>query len=371
VVDNTALVESADTAQPAGRLETAGKAVTQGIDKILKPLKQVAGVSTAPAGAIVSAHFQPIHRLMAGAPGSAPIDPILAKMGQIEQQLKALGPEVGQGDALEALRNPAISELFKALQDEAAPLPPAIRNVVGQVGQKARDTVMSEGAGNLEKRYRQDVLQDCNKVVSGRYPFAASQNEVPLTDFGRLFGFDGVFDAFFKTNMEPFVDTSEDSWQWRPGSPSSSRSILDRFEAAARIRDHFFRPGSQTPALHFTVTLMDLDAAATRFILEIDGQRFDVGHNPPRKTPAAWPASSTGEALATFEDRSGAWPTLRYPGAWGWFRMIDEAQPQRESEMRVVLGFQNSGHKARVAVEAVSISNPFTTTVWKRFNCGS
>ena len=106
----TALVETADTAAPASRLESAGKTVTEGLGKILKPLKEAAGVSAAPAGAIVSAHFQPVHRLMAGAPGAAPIDPILAKMGQIELQFKALGPEVGGGDPLEALSNPALRD---------------------------------------------------------------------------------------------------------------------------------------------------------------------------------------------------------------------------------------------------------------------
>ena len=34
-------------------------------------------------------------------------------------------------------------------------------------------------------------------------------------------------------------------------------------------------------------------------------------------------------------------------GAWGWFRLIDDAQPQRESDLRMALGFQTSGHQAR------------------------
>jgi type VI secretion system protein ImpL len=193
---------------------------------------------------------------------------------------------------------------------------------------------------------------------------------VPLADFGRLFGYDGVFDAFFKDNMEKLVDSSESPWTWRQGGVKPP-GMLARFEMARRVRETFFRPGTQSPALRFTVTLTDLDPSATRFILEIDGQRFDVGHSAPRKNAVAWPGSSTGEAIATFEDRSGAWPSLKFDSPWAWFRLIDAGQPQRESDLRAALTFQNSGHQVRVIVEAVTIHNPFTTRDWQHFSCGS
>ena len=145
-----------------------------------------------------------------------------------------------------------------------------------------------------QNRYAQQVLRDCNEVVLGRYPFASSTTDVPLADFGRMFGYDGVFDTFFKANLETLVDTSESPWTWRPGAVSSSRGMLARFEAARRVRDTFFRAGSQTPALRFTVTMTDLDPGATRFVLEIDGQRFDVAHGAPRKNLGGWPGQSTG-----------------------------------------------------------------------------
>ena len=42
--------------------------------------------------------------------------------------------------------------------------------------------------------------------------------------------------------------------------------------SAQQIRESFFRPGSQLPELHFTLTPVSLDAASTRFVLEVDGQ---------------------------------------------------------------------------------------------------
>jgi type VI secretion system protein ImpL len=123
--------------------------------------------------------------------------------------------------------------------------------------------------------------------------------------------------------------------------------------------------------LRFTVALSDLDGAATRFILQIDGQRFDVAHEAPRRNAVTWPASDPGEAISTFEDRAGAWPSQKFSGPWALFRLLETATPQRESDLRVGLTFQHSGHQVRGVVEATTILNPFTSRDWQRFSCGS
>jgi len=371
VADNTTFVEPAAAPPAAGTLASAGKSVTDKLGPILGSIKDVAGVPRTPAGATITAHFQPIHRLVAGAPGSAPIDAVLAKIGQIEQQLKALGPELGGGSALEALTNPSLQDLLRSLNDDAATLPPAVKDVVAKIAENAKGRVTVSAGNDLENRYRHEVLPDCNQVVTGRYPFASGTNEVPLADFGRLFGSGGVFDTFFKANMENLVDFEQSQWAWKPGAVTSSQSLLDRFQAASRLRDTFFRAGSQLPSLRFNVALTDLDGAATRFILQIDGQRFDVAHEAPHRTAVTWPASDPGEAISTFEDRAGAWPSQKFSGPWALFRLLETAMPQRESDLRVGLTFQHSGHQVRGVIEATTILNPFTSRDWQRFSCGS
>jgi type VI secretion system protein ImpL len=371
VADNTTFIEPAPAPPAAGTISSAGKTVTDKLGSILGPIKDAAGIPRTPAGASITAHFQPIHRLVAGAPGSAPIDGVLAKIGQIEQQLKSLGPEVGGGSALDALRSQSLRDVVRSLQDDAATLPPVVREVVSKIGSNAGDTVAVVASDLLEKQYRQDVLTVCNQIVTGRYPFAEGTNEVPLADFGRLFGNGGVFDTFFKANMEDLVDAEQAQWTWKPGAVTSSRSMLERFQAASRLRDTFFRAGAQVPSLRFNVTLSDLDGAATRFILQIDGQRFDVAHEAPRRTAVTWPASDPGEAISTFEDRAGAWPSQKFSGPWALFRLLETTMPQRESDLRVGLTFQHNGHQVRGVLEATTILNPFTSRDWQRFSCGS
>jgi type VI secretion system protein ImpL len=191
---------------------------------------------------------------------------------------------------------------------------------------------------------------------------------VPLSDFGHLFAYGGVYDAFFSDHLAPLVDSSQSPWTWRQGSGSPSQGMLAQFEGAKRVREAFFRPGSQTPQAPFTVTIGDLDAGARRFVIQIDGQVFDNLHG---KQPGSWPGQGPGLSDATFEDLSGPWPPQRFEGQWAWFRLIEAAQPQREGDLRAVLAFQRGNHHARVTVEAGSVNNPFAKRDWQGFSCGS
>src|SRR5262249_3959122 len=158
--------------------------------------------------------------------------------------------------------------------------------------------------------------------------------DVPLSDFGRLFGYDGIFDTFFKANLRPLVDTSQRPWTWRPGAVHSAQGILDQFEAAQRIREIFFRPDAAVPSARFNLTLADIDQGTNRFVLEIDGVYFDYRRGPKRVVPAAWPGPTPGTAVATFEDRSGPRQGPSFRGPWAWFRLMDAVTAQRDSDTR-------------------------------------
>jgi len=108
----------------------------------------------------------------------------------------------------------------------------------------------------------------------------------------------GVFDNFFKEHLQALVDTSRTPWSWREGASGSlgvSTGILRQFEQAQRIRDTYFRPGGQLPEVHFNVTATALDAAASRSLLEIDGQMSstDTDRNVPNRG-VAWTFAGRG-----------------------------------------------------------------------------
>ncbi len=320
-------------------------------------------------GAVVTARFQHIHRLFEGEPGNAPIDALQSRLRDLEQQYRALGSQVGGGDVVKAANDPAVRQARQAVEQEAVVLPAVIQALIFPVVRRADVNLANDAAATLVARYRQQVLSECQQLVSGRYPFTRdSATDVPLSDFGRLFGSGGVFEGFFDAELAPMVDTSTRPWRWRPGAVSSSREMLARFEAAYAIRETFFG-SSREPALSFSVTITDVDQDATRFVLRVDGQDFERRRE---RLAGTWPGPTQGVAEAAFQDRTNIPSGPRFEGPWALFRLIDYAEPQHESQTRTTLTFRGrQNREARAAIEADSLRNPFVRQAWRDFRCGS
>ncbi len=343
---------------------TAKPGIVSTLDNVFNKGKQAVGLSTVPPGTKVTAHFADIHRLVSAENGAAPIDSVINKLKQVQERLAPVGPAVGGTNLTDPASINAVGELVKALKNEATALPPSIAAIVNEVADRTAGTIRRGVIGTLETRYRTDVVNQCREVVQDRYPFVAtSTTDVPLADFGRVFGYGGVFDRFFKNELEPLVDTSRSPWTWRPDasgvSVGPSVAMLRQFESAQHIREMFFRPGGQESEVRFRLTPTELDADVTRFLLEVDGQNVEYRHGPERSVPANWPGQSAGPAAITFEMRAGGRPNAAFQGAWAWFRLLDSARVSPETEVRSGLTFVKDGHEAQVRLEAATIRNPF------------
>jgi type VI secretion system protein ImpL len=305
---------------------------------------------------------------MAGEPGNAPIDRILQKIAQTRRHLRSVAnnPKATPSDVLS---DPAFREIADALTEEAAAMPPVIQRIAAQVGRTAEASVVTTAGSELEKRYRQLVVQPCNGVLPGRYPFSAtSARELPMGDFERLFGYGGLFDQFFDENLQSLVDTAGPSWTWRAGVLTGSRDMLERFAAARRIRDLFFRRDSPAPDVRFTVSTDANSPPIPRLVLEIDGQYFDSDSRQVRQ--GVWPGPSPGRAAARIEGRNGVETAADATGTWGLFKLFDR-HARRVTETRFVLAFDVAGQKARMTIDADRVDNPFARRDWQRFSCGS
>jgi type VI secretion system protein ImpL len=352
-------------------------AATGGFASRAKQLEQVMGGDVAAAdpndvpGAKVTAHFETYHRLVDAAGGAAPMDRLLQAFGQAQQQIDQASRS-GAGSVADQA-NAGSSEAIRALQAEATVLPPALGELVAQIGKRSESVVVGGARSELARRYDEQVLRVCREVVKGRYPFdSTSTLDVPLADFGRLFGQGGVYDSFFRDNLQSMVDTTRAQWSWREGAGKDVgiSGILGRFQLAQQIRETFFRPGGQQPEVRFTLTPESLDDVSRRFVLEVDGQQFEYRHGPIRTVSMTWPNGPSGQAAAVFEAEGGAGANLPFQGSWAWFRLLEKATVQPQSDVKYKLQFNVGGRSAIVIMEAATIRNPFARPELLRFNCG-
>jgi type VI secretion system protein ImpL len=348
--------------------------IKEKFDRILKGGQKTLGLPTSTPGAQVTRHFAPIHALMAGEAGAAPIDRLVEQIKQLQEKLEPVGSGIGQ-DVGDVATLAAVGRASESLKQDAAGLPQAVGSLITEVGNSAQAVSRGGLSASLNDRYRQEVVNECAAAVRGRYPFTpASATDVPVNDFGRIFGYSGVFDTFYRQNLDRLVDTSRSSWQWRADASGAavglSTDVLRQFERAQEIREAFFRAGSQAPELNFTTTLTNLKQVAIGVLLEMDGQRYSYRFEAVRALPAKWPGPTPGVAALTFEERGGN-KHVEFKGPWAVFRLFDSAQArQGDSSEKTVLTFQNGQHSTELIVDALSVQNPFGNRSWQRFSCG-
>ena len=316
---------------------------------------------------------------MAGAP--APIDAIFEQIRKIREQLLKLGPQVGGANPLTALSDPALLDLWRALRQDAATLPPPVNTLVTQIAQHAGGSVSSDATSELER------------AVSGRgggaMPRAsrraaihlAAASEMPLADFGDVFGYGGLFDKFFTDNLEKLVDTSQRPWTWRPESvaavtPAMLRAIRTGGAHSPDVLQSRLEDAASSPS---SLQLSNLDAAATRFYVNIDGQRFDV--EARRREPRCRWCGPVRKARAsrspTFEDQVAApEQAIGFEGPWAWFRLIDAAkartdaaQPDSDLVSDAPLSDEIPPAPRSRSRRRTPASNPFASRDWRQFRC--
>lgn len=371
VADNTDLLKP-DTSAADKAANAIGAAAIAKAGPLGKMFADDGSAGQDKPGTKVAAHFEPIRRLVDGPPGSAQIDRVLTALGQVDQVLKSTGGGVGTQSTADpaVLKNANDAQASVAL--ESKQLPAGIGGMVADLGTQALAVVKGEASGELGRKYDEFVAKECRELIEGRYPLNPnSANDVPLDDFAHLFADGGTFDKFFRDNLMQLVDTSRATWRWKEGAaqPSGVRGLLPQFQTVQRIREVFFKGGAK-PEIRFNMTPDSLDANVSRFVLEFDGQTLEYRHGPLQSRSYTWPGSAAGHAAVTFEVGSSP-NVVSYQGPWAWFRALDQAKIEAQSETRFLVTFSQAGHAARVAIEASSVRNPFSQNDLRSFHCGT
>jgi type VI secretion system protein ImpL len=368
VDENTYLVKPEDSGGTPSMLGKIEQATQARLGKLLGSNAVKAGPKP---GAMVTAHFAAFHKLVSGPPGQTPIDAVLDKVALVAQGISSCGPGIGQKSAEQcAKQDPGP---VKALSQEAKELPPGVGPLVASIATTVDRAGVHELTRDLVAAYDSEVRQLCQDVVGQRYPFnPASSEDVPIADFGHLFGYGGVFDTFYKVHLTDLVDTRNRPWHWRTsetGAVPAPEALLRRFEAAEAIRRMYFPTGTDKPEFHFSLEPLSADPGALHVRIDVDGQDIDYFQEQARPVAMKWPGPVNGTARISFEDRNGVPRNLSRDGPWAWFRLLDQGAPQALQGASFRLSYALGGHTATYRLETESLFNPVGKDDLRRFSC--
>lgn len=341
------------------------KASQSALAKALAASGGAAAATTAKPGDAIAAHFEELNKLTDGPAGAAPIDQTIQVLDQLGKTLLTMTDfSAGAGQP-----NPALLQATQA----ASQLPPPVSGWVASLTGKSEALVASGAKGALDDQFQQMVAKDCAEFTGNRYPFVlSSATDIPVQNFGELFGYGGRFDSYYKQTLEKLVDASGSSWKWKtgPGAVSGSPGMLGQMQAADRIKQMFFR-GSNIPDVGFTILTPVLDPAIARLVIEIDGQKYEYAPGGAANATMKWPGPQPGRASVAGYDASGTLlAKFEFQNDWAFFRILQAGKLQRESEVRYVATYDFGGKQARVTIQATNLKNPFLKPELQGFRCG-
>ncbi|MCX7099550.1 MAG: type VI secretion system membrane subunit TssM [Methylococcales bacterium] len=354
------------SADVAGQLQAAGvvKPVDERTAKLLAVAKSqgLAGQMAQPLGRVVEEHFKPLTDLVRG----TGLDHTLEILAQLYGYMIDLsGTSNVSGVAIEKAKGGGGGDPVARMKAESAHLPEPLKSMAQTLAAGNQDLIMDSSKSQLNRLWQSEVMPLYQSGIQGRYPFSrASRNEVTLDDFGRFFAQGGILEQFFNNNLKAFVDTSGKNWRMISQNNQAiavSSGALAQLQAATKIRQKFFAGGGQSPLVKFNLKPISLDAKATAFWLNLEGQQIRYNANEPGKSaPLQWPGTD-GSRLVSFgfDTLDGKKPQRDVEGQWAWFKVLDMAHIQKIDPSKYLLTFEIDGLQARYELNASSVDNPF------------
>lgn len=328
-------------------------------------------------GRDIETRFRAFHNALEGDAGRRPIDQVLTALNDVNQNFRLLATNPTMLQQVTATLPQQIQVLRNAANLLPAPFSQMLIDAANQIDQEVTGSSVSA----LMQALREQVTGACQQIVGQNYPFnRGSSREVPVADFGRLFGTGGILDGFFKKNLESMVDTSRSPWSYKQNI-SVARALplasLREFERAEQIRQAFFPQGGQVPMLQPLITPMFSPQSGEMVRLEINGIAImPAAQGLSPASAVQWPGpGGLDRVLLTVQTSGffGAGPPsvlLDQRRAWGLFRFLDQSGVSWQGETGFfTLSAGGRGARYQIQVSSLPNRNPFRLPVLQEFRC--
>jgi len=354
----------------AGVLDKATNAMRSTVDKLMGAPAAAPGATTRPE-AVVDAHFEQLQRVVSGPPGQpVPLDATLGVLKEYEVQLRATDEAIKRGAP------PTSDALIVArIKSEADRMPPPISNLLNGLISRSGAQSASAGQAAVKAAAAGEVGGFCKAAVEGRYPFVKGvPREVPLGDFAKLFGPNGVIDGFAKTKLVGMVDMNGPVWkpiQLAEGVDALPPASIANFQRAAAIRDAFFPGGAANPAAQLDLLLQRAEDGVTEVQLSIDGQVTSMKPGSNGAARLSWPSLSPASQikLALVIGGKPSTTPLVFDGPWALFRFVDAGKVEGGTPERQSVSYEEGGKRVYFELRSGSVRNPMRLPELAQFRC--
>ena len=334
VAEHTSFVQPADTptprpraAEPSRLQESAGIA-TRGRGKTITGRSGC----RVPAGTRVSERFQPIHRLMAGAP--APIDTVLEQVRKIRDQLlKSVSRREGRRP-LSALTDQALFDLMARLQQDAANLPPPVNALVAQIAPTGQAPVSeTDATGQLEQEYQEassrragpvwmDAIHSAHELAPMTWAISATS-----LDTG------GCSTSSSRTNSTSWSTRSQRPWSWRQESVEPPLVLLEPIRRARRTFVRCSSRRARRPRRFSSMSTFRTSTRPRRVSTSTSTGRLQTSRRATEaRTVPEWPGPKPGRCcrrISRIRWRRHLNRRRQSTGPWAWFQLIDAGSTSR------------------------------------------
>jgi type VI secretion system protein ImpL len=322
-------------------------------------------------GALIQERFRRYHELTtANGSEKKQVDLMIEQLKGLYQSLL---DEQNFERAVEARQNQQkfLSSLSTGSSRLEAPFSTMFKTTLAEFEEK----IVGERVADLRGQLNSSVTRKCHDSVSNKYPFSPkSKRDVPLAEFARLFGPNGVFDSFYNEKLAGLVDTSGTEWDWKKNSKFSqelSQASLHQFQIAARIKDAFFTGQGTSPNVKFALVMQSLSQQSPSVTFEVNGTKLESPFGVESRGDFEWPGSSPdGTASVSMPEGNGSTAAVKFTGPWALYRLFKEGA-LRQSGNKAVVRFVIGGREVTYQLTFDTLDNPFTIISQSGFTCPS
>ncbi|MBF8224203.1 type VI secretion system membrane subunit TssM [Halomonas sp. 328] len=252
-----------------------------------------------------------------------------------------------------------IARLRRSAEELPAPLAGILRSLADQ----SRQLLTTLAVQYLERQWRVEVVEPFQDGLAGRYPLAPqATREVALADFEGFFASEGILDAFYRHNLQPFIEGAS-RFPTQQGEVHLGAGVIEALQRAEQIRRAYLN-GEGGLEVAFDLEPLALSSDKRRALINVDGQLIDYTHGVSRRVPLIWPnglRDDNESRLTLVPNQVNRSPrSLRHHGPWAWFRLLDQAQVTGVGERELELRFTLDGGNMRYRLSTTARHNPFT-----------